>query len=128
MASSLELEVLSFILTIRKWKTLLIFYFLAHRLYSFKKDNSSFEYQWSSENKLDTAEELEQNSVQQSDLKDSSESENSAKSDQANLNTSSLKPMPKNEAKPTEPDFFGDRYAMDDFPSQTVSVCLWFLA
>ncbi|XP_051771615.1 alpha-N-acetylgalactosaminide alpha-2,6-sialyltransferase 2 isoform X1 [Ctenopharyngodon idella] len=90
-----------------------------YRLYSFKKDNSSFEYQWSSENKLDTAEELEQNSVQQSDLKDSSESENSAKSDQANLNTSSLKPMPKNEAKPTEPDFFGDRYAMDDFPSQT---------
>lgn len=85
-------------------------------------------YQRSSESELDTAEELERNSVQQSDLEDSSESENSAKSDQANLNTNSLKPMPKNETKPTVPDFFGDRYATDDFPSQTVSVCLWFLA
>ncbi|XP_048026398.1 alpha-N-acetylgalactosaminide alpha-2,6-sialyltransferase 2 isoform X2 [Megalobrama amblycephala] len=89
-----------------------------YRLYSVKNYSSS-EYQRSSENELDTAEELERNSVQQSDLKDSSESENSAKSDLANLNTKSLKPMPKNETKPTEPDFFGDRYATDDFPSQT---------
>lgn len=103
------------------------FHFLAHRLYS-AKNYSSLEYQRSSENELDTGEELERNSVQQSDLQDSSESENSAKSDLTNLNTSSLKPVPKKETKPTEPDFFGDRYATDDFPSQTVSVCLWFLA
>ncbi|ROI81964.1 Alpha-N-acetylgalactosaminide alpha-2,6-sialyltransferase 2 [Anabarilius grahami] len=89
-----------------------------YRLYSVK-NYSSLEYQRSSENELDTAEEQERNSVQQSDLKDSSESENSAKSDLANLNTNSLKPMPRKETKPTEPDFFGDRYATDDFPSQT---------
>lgn len=108
-------------------KHCLFFNFLAHRLYSVK-NYSSLEYQRSSENELDTAEKLERNSVQQSEPKDSSESENSAKSDLANLNAKSLKPMPKNETKPTEPDFFGDRYATDDFPSQTVSVCLWFLA
>ncbi|KAK9965828.1 hypothetical protein ABG768_004894 [Culter alburnus] len=89
-----------------------------YRLYSVK-NYSSLEYQRSSENELDTAEKLERNSVQQSEPKDSSESENSAKSDLANLNAKSLKPMPKNETKPTEPDFFGDRYATDDFPSQT---------
>lgn len=86
------------------------------------------EYQQSAENELDTAEELERKSAQQSDLEDSTVLENSAMSDQANLNTNSLKPMPKNETKPTEPDFFGDRYATDNLPSQTVSVYLWFLA
>lgn len=86
------------------------------------------EYQQSAENEQNTAEELERKSSQQSYVEDSSVLENSAKSDQANLNTNSIKPMPKNETKPTEPDFFGDRYATDDFPSQTVSVYLWFLA
>ncbi|CAM4711424.1 unnamed protein product [Leuciscus chuanchicus] len=90
-----------------------------YRLYSVKSDNSSLEYQQSAENELDTAEELERKSAQQSDLEDSSVLKNSAKSDQAHLNTNSLKPMPKNETKPTEPDFFGDRYYTDDLPSQT---------
>ncbi|KAL0179179.1 hypothetical protein M9458_024621, partial [Cirrhinus mrigala] len=60
-------------------------------------------------------EELEQNSLQKSDLQDSSESGNSAKSNQTKSITNPLKPV----VKPTEPDFFGDRYAKDDVPSQT---------
>ncbi|XP_067286577.1 alpha-N-acetylgalactosaminide alpha-2,6-sialyltransferase 2 [Pseudorasbora parva] len=90
-----------------------------YRLYSIKNDSSPLEYQRLAENELDTVEELVRNSAQQSDLEDSSAIENSAKSDQENLNTNSLKPMPKNETKPTEPDFFGDRYTTDDVPSQT---------
>ncbi len=89
-------------------------FFFSCRLFSDKNDSSSLEYhQRSTENELDTAEELEQNSVQKSDVQDSSESGNDAKSI-----TNSSKPM----AKPTEPDFFGDRYTTDDIPSQTVSV------
>ncbi len=88
-------------------------FFFSCRLFSDKNDSSSLEYQRSTENKLHTAEELEQNSVQTSDVQDSSESGNDAKSI-----TNSSKPM----AKPTEPDFFGDRYTTDDIPSQTVSV------
>jgi len=102
--------------------------FFALRSFSFKSDNSSLQSQHSAESKLDTAEELERQSALQSD-EDSSVLQNSAsKADPENLKTK--KPMPKNETKPTEPDFFGDRYATDDFPSQTVSVsvCLWFWA
>uniref|UniRef100_A0A8C1NUT3 alpha-N-acetylgalactosaminide alpha-2,6-sialyltransferase n=1 Tax=Cyprinus carpio TaxID=7962 RepID=A0A8C1NUT3_CYPCA len=100
------------------------------RLFSDKNDRSSLEYQFSAENKLNSSEELEHNSLQQSDVGDSSESGNDTKSDQessdqaksdqaksnkANSTISSLKTV----AKPTEPDFFGDQYATDDFPSQT---------
>ncbi|XP_058649826.1 alpha-N-acetylgalactosaminide alpha-2,6-sialyltransferase 2 [Onychostoma macrolepis] len=90
------------------------------RFFSDKNDSSSSEYQLSAENELDTVEELEQNSLQKSDVQDSSESENDAKSNQAKSNqaksiTNSSKPV----AKPTEPDFFGDRYTTDDIPSQT---------
>lgn len=77
------------------------------------KNDSSLEYKLSTENELNTAEDLEQNSVQKSDVQDSSESGNDVKSV-----TNSSKPM----AKPTEPDFYGDRYTTDDIPSQTVSV------
>ncbi|KAG1955158.1 alpha-N-acetylgalactosaminide alpha-2,6-sialyltransferase 2 [Pimephales promelas] len=88
-----------------------------YRSFSFKSDNSSLESQHSAESKLDTAEELERQSAPQSD-EDSSVLQNSAsKADPENFKTK--KPMPKNETKPTEPDFFGDRYATDDFPSQT---------
>lgn len=94
------------------------FSFLACRFFSDKNDSSSLEDQLSAENELDTVEELEQNSLQKSDVQDSSESGNDAKSDQAKSITNSSKPV----VKPTEPDFFGDRYATDDIPSQTVSV------
>lgn len=102
------------------WQVMTLPSFTKHyRLNSIKNDSSSLEYQRSAENELDTVEELDRNSPQQSDLEDSSASENSAKSDQSNLNSNSLKPMPKIEIQPTQPDFFGDRYATDDVPSQT---------
>ncbi len=93
-------------------KNIAYFSFLACRFFSDKNDSSSLEDQLSAEN------ELEQNSLQKSDVQDSSESGNDAKSDQAKSITNSSKPV----VKPTEPDFFGDRYATDDIPSQTVSV------
>ncbi|XP_042591837.1 alpha-N-acetylgalactosaminide alpha-2,6-sialyltransferase 2-like isoform X1 [Cyprinus carpio] len=80
--------------------------------FSEKNDSNSLEYQPSAENELDTAEELGQNSLQKSDVQNSG---NDAKSDKAKSVTISLKPV----AKPTELDFFGDRYATDDIPSQT---------
>ncbi|XP_073683916.1 alpha-N-acetylgalactosaminide alpha-2,6-sialyltransferase 2 [Garra rufa] len=83
------------------------------RLFSNKNDTSSSEYQPSAENESDTSEESKQNSLQKSDLRDSSESGNNTKSDQSRSNP--LKPV----VKPTEPDFFGDQYAKDDIPSQT---------
>ncbi|XP_050980146.1 alpha-N-acetylgalactosaminide alpha-2,6-sialyltransferase 2 isoform X2 [Labeo rohita] len=61
------------------------------------------EHQQSAKNKTDSADERE--------LK----SENGTKSDQTKSITNPLKPV----VKPTEPDFFGDRYAKDDVPSQT---------
>lgn len=83
--------------------------------FSDKNYSNSLEYQLPAENELDTAEELGQNSLQKSDVQNSG---NDAKSDKAKSVTISLKPV----AKPTELDFFGDRYATDDIPSQTVSV------
>ncbi|KAL1264671.1 hypothetical protein QQF64_005026 [Cirrhinus molitorella] len=85
------------------------------RLFSDKINTSSLEYQLSSENESDTSEESEQNSLQKSDLQVSSESGRRATSDQAKSTTNPLKPV----VKPTEPDFFGDRYAKDEVPSQT---------
>ncbi|XP_043109404.1 alpha-N-acetylgalactosaminide alpha-2,6-sialyltransferase 2 isoform X2 [Puntigrus tetrazona] len=83
------------------------------RIFYDKNDSSSMEYQPSAENELDTAEELEQNSLQ--NVQDSSDSRNYANSGQPNSITNSSKPV----AKPTELDFFGDRYATDDIPPQT---------
>ncbi|XP_051958259.1 alpha-N-acetylgalactosaminide alpha-2,6-sialyltransferase 2 isoform X1 [Xyrauchen texanus] len=84
--------------------------------------NNTLDYHPSAENELYIAQELKHKSAQQSDLQDFPLSDNS-KPDHANSN--SLKPVPNNEtksyksAKPTEPDFFGDQYAIDDVPSQT---------
>ncbi|XP_026078192.1 alpha-N-acetylgalactosaminide alpha-2,6-sialyltransferase 2-like [Carassius auratus] len=95
------------------------------RLFSDKNDSSSLENELSAENEVDSSEELAHDSLQQSDPQDSLESGNDimsnkaksdhAKNDTANATIISLKPV----AKPTEPDFFGDRYATEDFPSQT---------
>lgn len=93
-----------------------------------KNNNSSRVFQLSIENEVETNEVLDQNSVQQSNLQDSSALENNAKSNQLNPNVNFIKPVPKTEAKPSVPDFFGDQYATDDVPLQTVSVCLWFWA
>lgn len=74
--------------------------------------------------------------MQQSDVGDSSESGNDTKSDQessdqaksdqesseqAKSDQAKSNKANSTVAKPTEPDFFGDQYATDDFPSQTVS-------
>ncbi|RXN10158.1 alpha-N-acetylgalactosaminide alpha-2,6-sialyltransferase 2-like protein [Labeo rohita] len=75
------------------------------RIWFFLRINNSrpSEHQQSAKNKTDSADERE--------LK----SENGTKSDQTKSITNPLKPV----VKPTEPDFFGDRYAKDDVPSQT---------
>ncbi|XP_051530119.1 alpha-N-acetylgalactosaminide alpha-2,6-sialyltransferase 2-like [Myxocyprinus asiaticus] len=107
------------------WQRMTIQSFTVKKHRYFRNESKSFlDYHTSAENELPNAEEQEQSSSQLSDIQDLSISDNS-KPDHANSNTSSLKQVPKNEtksikpAKPTEPDFFGDQYAMDDVPSQT---------
>ncbi|XP_009305129.2 alpha-N-acetylgalactosaminide alpha-2,6-sialyltransferase 2 [Danio rerio] len=90
-----------------------------YRLFPVKNNNSSPGFQLSTGNEVETNEVLEQNSVQQSDVQDSSALDNNAKSDQLNPNANFIKPVPKTEAKPFIPDFFGDQYATDDVPLQT---------
>lgn len=96
------------------------------------------EYLLSAENELDITEEPDQSSEQQSDLQDE-ESEESVKYTQSvtpYLNTKTPQRTeaeiePTNETKTLKPqknieyDFLGDRYFVDEFPSQTVSLCVF---
>lgn len=72
----------------------------------------------SSENELDITEDLEQNSVDQSDLQNPSNS----KYTQPKTSRTVPKHVTIIPVKTTVADFFGDQYAVDDVPSQTVSV------
>nr|XP_055032013.1 alpha-N-acetylgalactosaminide alpha-2,6-sialyltransferase 2-like [Misgurnus anguillicaudatus] len=78
----------------------------------------------SSDNKPDITEDQERNSVDQSDLRDPSNPKYT-QPHITNLNTSTSRTVPENRTeivipvKATVADFFGDKYAVDDVPSQT---------
>nr|XP_055032006.1 alpha-N-acetylgalactosaminide alpha-2,6-sialyltransferase 2-like [Misgurnus anguillicaudatus] len=78
----------------------------------------------SSHNKSNITEDLERNSVNQSDLPDPSTTKYT-QPHITNLNTNTSRTVPENgteiviPVKPTLEEFFGDQYAVDDVPSQT---------